>query len=54
MLDIGTKLLFCEYLNSVLLKIWHNLMINPLYRYRKHEKQDKDIESEKNILESTG
>lgn len=29
-------------------------MINPIYRYRKHEKQDKDIESEKNIVESTG
>ena len=29
-------------------------MLNPLCRYRKHEKQDKDIESEKNIVERTG
>lgn len=43
----GTKFLFCEYLNSILLKIWHDLKINPLYRYGKHQKQDKNIESEK-------
>lgn len=54
MLDIGTKLLLCEYLNSILPKIFHNLMINPLCRCGKHEKQDKDVESEKNMVESIG
>ena len=47
MLGKSTKFLFCEYLNSILLKIWHDLMINPLYRYGKHLKKDKNIESEK-------
>ena len=47
MLGKGTKFLFHEYLNYILLKIWHDLIINPLYRYGKHQKQDKNIESEK-------
>lgn len=46
---IHINLLFCEYLNSINLRILHKyLMIYLLCRCGKHEKQDKDIESEEN------
>lgn len=44
MLGIGTKLLFCEYRNSIFLKIFHTLMT---YRCGKHEKQDRHWKWEK-------
>lgn len=46
MLGKGTKFLFHEYLNYILLKICADLIINPLYMER-HWKQDKNTESRK-------
>lgn len=54
MLGIGTKLLFCEYLTPILLKIFHNLMTYLLCGCEKDEKQEKDIDTEKNTVENTG